>query len=126
MKYSIKVRRAKFTLPVVILFMINLNNIIEPKMIDLMKIVTPKILDKWKDIAYALYYDPGTVDAIKVKERDNPRDCCRELFKNWLTTNNGAKAGPKVWSTLLAVLKKSDEIADDSVEDMIRKVKEIN
>ena len=40
-------------------------------------------------------------------------------------TNNGAKAGPKVWSTLLDTLKEVDEIATDIVEDITEKVKGI-
>ena len=40
-------------------------------------------------------------------------------------TNNGAKAGPKVWSTLLDTLKKVDEIATDVTENIIAKVKQM-
>ena len=38
-------------------------------------------------------------------------------------TNNGAKVGPKVWSTLIAALKEIDEIATDAIEDITAKVK---
>ena len=41
---------------------------------------------------------------------------------NWLTTNNGAEAGPKTWLTLLDVLKEIDDIADDIKEDISKEV----
>ena len=40
-------------------------------------------------------------------------------------TNNGAKADPKVWSTLLHALKEVDEISADIKEDIIAKVKQL-
>ena len=40
-------------------------------------------------------------------------------------TNNGAKAGPKVWSTLLNALKEIDEIAADITEGIVAKVKQL-
>ena len=82
-------------------------------------------MDKWEYIAEALRYDLATITAIKQRERADPKQCCREFFKDWLLTNNGAKAGPKVWSTLLDVLKEVDEISADIVEDMTEKVKKL-
>ena len=110
------------------MFNFNDNDIIshvEPEMFDLTKIVIPKIMNKWEYIAEALRYDLATIDAIKDKERDDPKRCCRVFFKDWLTTNNGAKAGPKVWSTLLDTLKQVDEISADTTEDIIEKVKQL-
>ena len=81
-------------------------------------------MNKWEYIAEALRYDLVTIQAIKDKEREDPRKCCREFFKDWLMTNNGAKAGPKVWSTLLDALKRV-EIAADITEDIIAEVKQL-
>ena len=94
---------------------------IEPEMHDLKKIVIPKVMNQWEDIAYALRYDLATIQAIKDKEREDPKRCCQEFFKNWLMTNNGAKAGRKVWSTVLDALKEVDEISADIAEDIITK-----
>ena len=47
------------------------------------------------------------------------------IFKDWLTSNNGAKAGPKVWSTLLNGLKKVDEISADITEDIIVEIRKL-
>ena len=94
-------------------------------MFDLTRIVIPKIMDKWEYIAEALRYDLATITAIKQKQREDPKQCCRELFKDWLMTNNGAKAGSKVWSTLLDTLKEVDEISADIVEDITEKVKKL-
>lgn len=98
---------------------------IEPDMFDLAKIVIPKIMTKWEFIAEALRYDISTIEAIKLKEQNDPKQCCREFFKDWLTTKNGEKAGPKVWSTLLDTLKKVDEIGTDITEEITTKVKQL-
>ena len=98
---------------------------VEPEMFDLTKIVIPKIMNEWEYIAEALRYDLATIKAIKQKEGADPKQCCREFFKDWLMTNNGAKAGPKVWSTLLDVLKKVNEISADIVKDITEEVKEL-
>ena len=97
---------------------------VEPEMIDLLKIVIPKVMNEWEYIAYALHYEPAIIESIKEKKRENPKKCCEELLKDWLTTNNGAKAGPKVWLTLLNTLK-INEISDETVEDITTQVKEL-
>ena len=98
---------------------------VEPEMFDMTKIVIPKVMNQWEYIAEALRYDLAIIEAIKVKEGRDPKKCCREFFKDWLMTNNGAKAGPKVWSTLLDTLKEVDEIASDITEDIMAKVKQL-
>ena len=92
---------------------------------DITKIVIPKIMNQWEYIAEALHYDLTIIEAIKSKEGRDPKKCCREFFKDWLMTNNGAKAGPKVWSTLLGALKEVDEIGTGITENIIAKVKHI-
>ena len=72
-----------------------------------------------------MHYDIPTIKAIKDKERGDPKKCCREFFIDWLQTKNGAKAGPKVWSTLLDTLKKVDEISTDITEAIIAEVKQL-
>ena len=95
-------------------------------MFDLSIIVIPKIMNKWEYIAEALRYDLATIHAIKHEGRGDPKKCCREFFKDWLMTNNGAKAGPKVWSTLIDALKIVDEISPDATEDIIAIVKQLD
>ena len=94
-------------------------------MFDLTKIVIPKIMNEWKYIAEALHYDIATIKAIREKNREDPKKCCREFFEDWLTTNNGARAGPKVWSTLLDALRKLNEISVDIIEDMTAQVEQL-
>ena len=94
-------------------------------MFHLTKIVIPRIMNEWEYIAEALLYDLATIKAIRDKERDDPKKCCREFFKDWLMTNNGAKAGPKVWSTLLDALKEVDEISFDITDNIIANVKQL-
>ena len=94
-------------------------------MFDLRKIVIPKIMNEWEDIADALRYDIATIRTIKLKNNFNPKLCCREFFIDWLMTDNGIKAGPKVWSTLLHALKKVKSLANIT-EDIIAEVKQLN
>ena len=94
-------------------------------MFHLTKIVIPSIMNEWEYIAEALRYDLATIKAIKDREQGDPKKCCREFFKDWLMTNNGAKAGQKVWSTLLDALKEVNDIATDITEDIIAKVKQL-
>ena len=95
-------------------------------MCDLMKIVIPRIMNEWEYIAHALHYDLATIKSIREKKREDPKKCCEEFFMDWLTTNNGAKFGPKVWSTLLDALKEVNEISSEIIEDITTKVKQIN
>jgi len=78
---------------------------------DLNKLVVPEVKAYWKDVAYALYYKINMVDGIEELHKGNPRKCCQELFKDWLTTNHGKRAGSKTWSTLLGAI--------ESVEDLV-------
>ena len=94
-------------------------------MFHLTKIVISKIKHKWEYVADALYYDLATIECIRVKGNNDPKECCRELFKDWLTTNNGMKAGPKMWSTLFTALKNVDEISSDITEKIITEVKQL-
>ena len=96
-----------------------------PEMFDLTKLVIPKIMNEWEYIAEAFHYDIATIKAIKKIGREDPKQCCREFFMDWLTTNHGAKAGPKVWLTLLDVLTNIDEISADITKDIVTKVKQL-
>ena len=86
----------------------------EPEIYDLNEFVIPKIQAEWEDIAFALCYKIHAVKAIKVKHREDPRKCCRELLQDWLTTENGRS--PKTWSTLLSALRKVNELASVTCE----------
>ena len=92
---------------------------------DLTKIVVPKIMHKWEYIAAALHYDLPVIEAIKIKKHYDPRECCREFFRDWLLTNNGARAGPKVWSTLFDALNDVDNIAADITQNIILEAKQL-
>jgi len=70
-----------------------------PEMGDLNVIVVPKIMAYWEDVAFALRYKIHVVEGIREKCHTDPKKCCQELFKDWVTTANGVS--PKTWSTLL-------------------------
>ena len=61
---------------------------------------------------------------IRERNCEDPKKCCQEFFEDWLMTNNGVEAGPKVWSTLLHALKEVG-ISADITEDIIAKVKQL-
>ena len=82
---------------------------LEPKIGDLFEFVVPQIKAHWEDVAYtALRYDIPIVDGIQKKHLNDIKKCCQEMFKIWLTTPHGVE--PKTWSTLLAQLKKVEEL----------------
>ena len=85
-------------------------------------IVVHKINAEWEDVAFALRYEIPAVESIKSKHNQDPKKCCKELFKDWLITNNGA--GPKIWSTLLDKLKNVGELAT-AREDIMRELVEM-
>ena len=94
-------------------------------MFDLTKIVIPKIMNEWEYVAESLRYDLRTIEVIKKIEYEDPKRCCRELFKDWLMTHHGANAGPKVWSTLIDAIKNTGEISADVIEEIILEVKQL-
>ena len=73
---------------------------------------------EWESVAYALQYEISIVRAIKHKHED-PKLCCRELLKDWLTTTNGTS--PKTWATLLNSIKKIADLRS-SVEEIEHKL----
>ena len=82
-------------------------------------------MNEWEHVAEAFRYDLAIIDAINKKGCGDAKQCCREFFKDWLTTDHGAKVGPKVWSTLLDTLKEVDEISADVTKDIVTKVKQL-
>ena len=85
----------------------------------------PKIIDQWEYVAEAFLYDFTTIEAIKERGGGDPKQCCREFFKDWLTTDHGNKVGPQVWSTLLDILNEVDEISAEITDDIATQVKQI-
>ena len=83
----------------------------DAKMWELIDIVIPNIKAEWEDIAYCMRYEPEYVEAIK-KESSDLKECCRKLFVDWLTSNNGPT--PKTYLTLLNHIKKVDKLANTS------------
>lgn len=73
-------------------------------------------MDQWHDVAlHSLCYDISMVTSIEEHSASDPESCCRELFEDWLNTENGAN--PKTWEVLLTQLKEISQLTD--------KVKEI-
>ena len=89
--------------------------LLEPAMHDL-RIVVSKVSAYWEDVAFGLRYEISTVEYIKNTYNGDCKKCCKHLFKDWLTTNNGCK--PKTWQTLLNTLEELDDL--ESVTEEIK------
>ena len=94
-------------------------------MADLNKIVVKKVMIQWEQLAEGFRYDGAIIAKIKLQNRENPEECCREFLRDWLVTDNGIKAGPKTWSTLFDIIKEYTSIGRDIREEMITQVKEL-
>ena len=78
-------------------------------MFNLLKIIIPKIKSEWEYVAYSMGYDPVAVDAIEKECNGKLDQCCKKLFKDWLTTNNGCT--PKTWEKVIERIKAVDNLA---------------
>ena len=77
-------------------------------------------MDHWKDVAHhSLCYDDSMVMAIEKKCASDPKQCCFDLFEDWLKTEHGVT--PKTWEKLLTQLRKIEEVTD-SVEEIMKKL----
>ena len=86
---------------------------------DLIIIVIPLLKAEWEDVAFLLNYKATTIDSIKQSQQNNPKRCCRELFKDWLQTNHGVS--PKDWGTLLNTIAESEDFTK-TVEDILEQL----
>lgn len=85
--------------------------------------VIQEIAAYWEDVAYSsLHYNIPKVDEFKEGHRENPKICCRELFRDWLTTDN--RIQPKTWEKSIAQLKEVLELAGN-VEKIAKKISSI-
>ena len=82
-------------------------------MFELTEIVAPKMMAEWESLAYCMRYTPADVAAFS-KDGKNLKECCRNLFYNWVTTGHGPK--PKTYQTLLEHIKKIGNLAVASGE----------
>ena len=88
-------------------------------MFKLNKIVIPRVMAHWKDLMYSMRYSSGDVQAFN-KDGRGVRECCQQLFTNWLTTDHGPT--PKNYQTLLKYIKKIDELTavSEEIEELIK------
>ena len=87
--------------------------LIEVQMWELTEFVIPKIKDNWDNLAYCMRYTIGEVEAFKKESRDL-KECCIQLFRNWITTGHGPT--PKTYKTLLHHIKKINDLTAVSGE----------
>ena len=81
--------------------------------------MVPLIMAHWEDVAYnSLHYDIPTVKGIDAKHKSDPKKCCQQLLKDWLSSDHGV--GSKTWDTLLKQLEEVPELTA-SVEIIIKK-----
>ena len=80
---------------------------------ELIDIVAPRMMAEWESLAYCMRYSPEEVAAIKKNDKDI-KECCTNLFKNWVTTGHDPE--PKTYLTLLRHIKMIDNLAAASEE----------
>ena len=85
--------------------------ILDAQMFELIEIVAPKMMAEWESLAFCMRYTPTEVAAFN-KDAKDLKECCKNLFKNWLTTSHGPK--PKTYQTLLKHIKKIKNLAEAS------------
>ena len=66
------------------------------------KYVFKHIAYKWDEIADILEFQIAQKRLIGKTGRDDPAECCKRLFEDWLITDAGIS--PKTWGTLLEEL----------------------
>ena len=84
-------------------------------MFELTEIVAPKMMAEWESLAFCMRYTPADVAAF-TKDAKNLKECCKNLFINWLSTNHGPK--PKTYQTLLEHIKRVENLtaASEAIE----------
>ena len=73
------------------------------------KHVIPRISAEWETVAAYLEYTIPTKNTIKKANRGLPRECCKALLEDWITTDNGVK--PKTWEKFIEVLSEIGSLA---------------
>ena len=86
---------------------------------DLTIFVIPLLRADWEDVAYTLNYKVAVVNSIKQSHQNDPKKCCRELFKDWLETKHGVS--PKTWGTLLNSIAECDDFTR-TVENILEQL----
>ena len=67
------------------------------------KFVIDRVAPDWKKVADSLEFDIQTIRLIAKKCPSDFRECCEELFCDWLSSDRGLE--PKNWETLITALK---------------------
>ena len=71
--------------------------------------VIPKVSSEWKRVADYLEVEFSMIDVIQERFKSDSKACCEEVLREWLRSDHGVQ--PKTWSTLIATLRESKELA---------------
>ena len=77
---------------------------------QLLTSVVPRIAAKWDKVAHFMEFSIPSIEIIQRQCRDDPEECCYQLLKKWISTDQGVT--PKNWATLLSVLKQIKALAN--------------
>ena len=81
-----------------------------PKLHQLQALTTPagrrvkvkdEVAHEWQEVAVALHFDGGEIEAIRQSTYNQSSDACRVLFSQWL---QGGHRKPVSWETLVQAL----------------------
>ena len=74
----------------------------KPSLKDLYQYITPQYALDWKVIGILLDLPSATIDIIEHDSRDKARECCNEMWKEWLKVDSAAS-----WRKLFTVIESS-------------------
>ena len=84
-------------------------------MYELQQIIFSRIKESWKDVAFALHYEPRVVKDLEIEHKKDAEICCRELFADWLTyADHGIS--PKTWFKLLEAIKSVPKLKATAID----------
>jgi len=76
---------------------------------QLLTSVVPRIAAKGDKVAHFMEFSISSIKIIR-QCRDDPEECCYQLLKKWIGTDQGVT--PKNWATLLSVIKQVKTLAN--------------
>ena len=69
----------------------------------------------WKAIGLNLGIKDVCLSAIEKRERYQERDCCAEMFSDWLNLEPHTGSLPLTWGTVLSAIEKVDRVASEEL-----------
>jgi len=73
--------------------------------------ILEEVCNHWTGIGALIGLGNGRIEAIEKKSLKDPKECCKEVFKDWLQQAEKKNGYSHSWSGLLKLLDDSDLIS---------------